>query len=86
MLRRFSFSPMEQIRAVSDVVVHEKYDKSTMNNDLALLRLRLPLHLNRWVRPTCLPSINNLGPRPGTFCTAVGWGAMKERGFDRKFI
>lgn len=83
MLRRFSYSPMEQIRTVSDVIVHEKYNKSIMNNDVALLRLSRPLNFNRWVRPTCLPSFGEeglWGPVPGTTCIAIGWGAVKEHG------
>ncbi|KAL0275641.1 UNVERIFIED_CONTAM: hypothetical protein PYX00_003439 [Menopon gallinae] len=83
MLRRFSYSPMEQIRAVSDVVVHEKYNRTIMSNDVALLRLSRPLNFNRWVRPTCLPSFGEeglWGPIPGTTCIATGWGAIKEHG------
>lgn len=65
-----------------------------MNNDVALLRLATPLSFNRWVKPICLPAPNRvtfagdvnwqLGPRPGTICTAVGWGALRESGPDRK--
>ncbi|KAK6628111.1 hypothetical protein RUM44_010593 [Polyplax serrata] len=88
MLRRFSFSPMEQVRVVADVIVHENYDPVIMNNDIALLRLQKPFDFNRWVRPGCLPSfrghISNFfsTPLPGTHCIAVGWGALRERGID----
>lgn len=88
MLRRFSHSPMEQVRYVTDVIIHENYNETIMNNDLCLLRIREPLSFNRWIRPACLPSlrgkISNFysGPAPGTRCVAVGWGAVKERGRD----
>lgn len=65
-----------------------------MKNDLSLLRLAEPLSFNRWVKPICLPAAHHvtfagdpnwrLGPQPGTECTAVGWGAMRESGPDRK--
>nr|CAD7404502.1 unnamed protein product [Timema cristinae] len=82
MLRRLSFSPSEQLRAVSGVSAHSKYDRTVMKNDLALLRLKDSLRLNRWVRQICLPRVS---PRPFTVCTAVGWGATKEHGPDRKY-
>nr|CAD7266640.1 unnamed protein product [Timema shepardi] len=83
MLRRLSFSPSEQLRAVSGVSAHSKYDRTVMKNDLALLRLKDSLRLNRWVRQICLPRVS---PRPFTVCTAVGWGATKEHGPDRKYL
>ncbi|KAJ9579974.1 hypothetical protein L9F63_004357, partial [Diploptera punctata] len=81
MLRRFSFSPAEQTRAVSYIVLHSQYDRSDMRNDLALIKVKQPLRLNRWVRPACLPPFDFF-PLPETYCTAVGWGATVERGPD----
>ncbi|RZF43330.1 hypothetical protein LSTR_LSTR001591 [Laodelphax striatellus] len=82
-LRRFSFSPMEQTRRVSAVVMHEAYVRSVMQNDVALVRMAKPLRFNRWVRPICLPfGLPLWMPRPGTLCTAVGWGATQEHGPD----
>lgn len=81
---------MEQTRTVSDIIVHEKYDRMLMSNDVALMKLQRPLYFNRWVRPVCLPHMDDgtrealWGPMPGTNCIAVGWGAIKEHGLDRK--
>ncbi|XP_022174294.1 serine protease nudel isoform X2 [Myzus persicae] len=82
-LRRFSFSPMEQSRIVTHAIIHTQYSRSTMENDLAVLRLDRSLEFNRWIRPVCLPD-NKLSwiPFPGTMCTAVGWGATVEHGPD----
>jgi len=84
MLRRFSFSPQEQTRRVTHVVLHNLYDLYSMQNDLALLRLHSKLKFNRWVRPICLPQehISQFGPPSGSICTAVGWGATVEGGKD----
>ncbi|XP_046741125.1 serine protease nudel [Diprion similis] len=88
MLRRFSYSPMEQSRKVSHVVMYPTYDRTVMKNDLALLRLEAPLHFNRWVRPACLPEITTAGahwrtgPTPDTTCVSAGWGSLVEHGPD----
>uniref|UniRef100_A0A1B6DXW5 Peptidase S1 domain-containing protein n=1 Tax=Clastoptera arizonana TaxID=38151 RepID=A0A1B6DXW5_9HEMI len=83
MLRRFSFSPQEQTRSVSHILLHSMYNKTKMQNDLALLKLSDKLKFNRWVRPICLPAAEPpWGPLPGTICTAVGWGATVEHGPD----
>lgn len=72
----------------------DRVNSADMRNDLALLRLATPLSFNRWVRPICLPRPQHVtfagdsewqfGPRPGTMCTVVGWGAIREAGPDRK--
>ncbi|KAJ6641084.1 Serine protease nudel [Pseudolycoriella hygida] len=91
-LRRFSYSPMSQTITVAYVVDHENYSRLDMINDIALLKLESPLIFNRWVKPICLPgpgrttaSFGNdwiWGPREGTICKAVGWGAIREKGPD----
>ncbi|KAK9881867.1 hypothetical protein WA026_018066 [Henosepilachna vigintioctopunctata] len=87
-LRRFSYSPMEQSRWVVAAIAHEEYNKSNLKNDIALLKLSSPVRYNRYVRPICLPSEATAGqdflrgPSPGTICTTVGWGAIMEHGTD----
>ncbi|XP_034249333.1 uncharacterized protein LOC117650158 isoform X2 [Thrips palmi] len=86
MLRRFSFSPMEQTRTINFVVKHDKYNPEDMRNDIALVHVAEPLRLNRWVRPIALADWGGehgpLDPPAGTQCTAVGWGATVEHGPD----
>ncbi|KPJ19500.1 Serine protease nudel [Papilio machaon] len=88
MLRRFSFSPQEQNHRVTHVIVNQNYNQEDMKNDLALLRVRPAIQFSRWVRPICLPGPETAGPnwreepKPGTICTAIGWGATVERGLD----
>ncbi|XP_012251446.2 serine protease nudel [Athalia rosae] len=87
-LRRFSYSPMEQSRKVSRVVMYPAYDRNVMRHDIALLRLETPLYFNRWVRSACLPEATTAGPhwRNGppseTICISAGWGSTVERGPD----
>lgn len=90
-LRRSSYSPSAQITKVSHVIRHEAYDMTTMKNDIALMKLKHQFLFNRWVRPICLPSKGRtssgddwkFGPAPGTLCSAIGWGAIREKGPDR---
>nr|XP_022919420.1 serine protease nudel-like [Onthophagus taurus] len=87
-LRRLSFSPMQQTRFVTRVLIHGAYDRAVLKNDLALIKIDTPLKFNRYVRPICLPSEHTAGrnyleaPPPGTLCTAIGWGATFEHGPD----
>ncbi|XP_041970500.1 serine protease nudel [Aricia agestis] len=87
-LRRLSFSPQEQNHRVSHVIVNQKYSQEDMKNDISLLHVKPGIMFSRWVRPICLPSPDvagldwDVGPQPGTMCTAVGWGATAERGPD----
>uniref|UniRef100_A0A1A9V3W1 Lectizyme n=1 Tax=Glossina austeni TaxID=7395 RepID=A0A1A9V3W1_GLOAU len=87
-LRLSSTSAATQIIPVLDIFVHQDYERFTMSNDIALLRLAAPLQFNRWVKPICLPGVDRTannknwmwGPEENTLCTIVGWGAIRERG------
>lgn len=93
-LRRSSFSPSAQISKVSHVIRHPDYLQSTMKNDIALMKVKQHFSFNRWVRPICLPSKGRtssgdnwkFGPAPGTLCSTLGWGAIREKGPDRNQI
>jgi hypothetical protein len=90
-LRRGSYSPMVQIIPVSNVINHNRYNRLDMKNDIAMLKVAQPLLFNRWVKPICMPGPGRVtdddkwvwGPKPDTtFCTVVGWGAVREKGSD----
>nr|XP_045623846.1 serine protease nudel-like isoform X2 [Procambarus clarkii] len=80
MLRTNSFSPFEQTSIISHVFLHDQYDSKHITNDLALIKLKTPLQLNRWVRPVCLETRSDL--RPGDLCYVAGWGFLTENGTD----
>ncbi|CAK9811280.1 Serine protease nudel [Anthophora plagiata] len=88
MLRRFSFSPMAQVRKARYTVIHPRYSSSDMSSDIGMIMLDDALRFNRWVRPVCLPSLDILGslwrlkPDANTTCVAIGWGIISERGPD----
>ncbi|XP_055376731.1 serine protease nudel [Condylostylus longicornis] len=89
LLRRSSYSSNVQRSKVLQAIIHDDYQHKTMVHDLALLKIEKPLKYNRWVRPICLPDKGRsgltdadwmIGPKPDTLCTAVGWGAIREKG------
>lgn len=49
-----------QVRRVSKVIVHEDFQRRTLANDIALLRLSQPANLTSSVRPVCLPDAREL--------------------------
>ncbi|XP_034949876.1 serine protease nudel isoform X2 [Chelonus insularis] len=83
LLRRFSFSPMAQIRQAKSIIPHHEYKEYNMLNDLALIQLDEGLRFNRWIRAACLPQPQwGNQPTAGDKCTAIGWGATHEHGPD----
>ena len=66
----------QQIR-VSDIFVHPNYDAETVDNDIAVLRLRTPLKMNRFVSPVCLPSSEDNMP-VDSLGTILGWGKRRN--------
>ncbi|XP_045623848.1 serine protease nudel isoform X2 [Procambarus clarkii] len=76
MIRIKSFSPQEQTSVISQIYIHDYYDSKHVRNDVALIRVKTPLQLNRWVRPVCLDTKAELSTRD--VCYVAGWGTLAE--------
>lgn len=61
-----------QDRRVREVIVHEKLNKGSLANDIALLILEQPFDLAENIQPACLPPKNT--KFDGANCFASGWG------------
>ena len=60
---------------VDQIVIHEKYYRAGLQNDIALLFLKTEVALTDAVNTICLPSPNQ--PIDVTRCFGTGWGAKE---------
>ncbi len=69
----------EQVRTVSQIIVHPSYNSSTYDNDLALFKLSSAVTLNSRVQLVTLERSNSaLGA--GVSTTVTGWGTTSSGG------
>ncbi|KAB0802090.1 hypothetical protein PPYR_04276 [Photinus pyralis] len=68
-----------QVRKIKKVVPHKLFDRSTYNNDIAILELDHPLHFDSKIQPACLPHSGSDDPA-GKLGTVIGWGRTMEGG------
>lgn len=61
---------------VRDVIIHGGYHSGTLRNDIAVLTLDVPAHLNAYIKPVCLPPPQDMS---GLICTVTGWGRNGPR-------
>ncbi|KAK6627835.1 hypothetical protein RUM44_010314 [Polyplax serrata] len=65
-------------RRVVKALIHPKFSASTLDSDIALLKLDKPVRFRQEVRPACLPPTNK--KFHGEWATVVGWGTTQEGG------
>ncbi|XP_015813392.1 coagulation factor VII [Nothobranchius furzeri] len=72
----------EQLVQVTQIIMHENYVMSTVDNDIALLRLASPLVYSPHVVPVCLPTRSLAGRELWAIDlhTVSGWGKRSENG------
>lgn len=63
---------------VKEIIMHEKYDPQTLNNDIALMVLGAPLPINN-VTIKAIPLANKPSPN-GATATVTGWGTLVQGG------
>jgi secreted trypsin-like serine protease len=66
-----------QERTIDSVFLHPDWDRETLENDLAILRLSKPVQFNDYVQPACLPGPD---PPPNSSVVIIGWGADRMDG------
>ncbi|XP_041447103.1 transmembrane protease serine 11D isoform X5 [Xenopus laevis] len=72
-------STSSSVLYLESIIVHEKYTRSTSGNDIALLKLSIPLKFTRYIGPVCLPQISDIFA-DGLPCYITGWGTLSEGG------
>ncbi|XP_029556407.1 transmembrane protease serine 2 isoform X3 [Salmo trutta] len=71
--------------SVGHIISHEKYDKQTSDNDIALMKLSTPLTMSNTVRPVCLPNVGvNLTPQREAWIS--GWGSIRSGGSSSGYL
>nr|VZI27007.1 unnamed protein product [Spirometra erinaceieuropaei] len=54
-------------------------DEAGIRDDIALIKLKHPVKLNKYVQPACLPYPDEVF-EAGTLCAVAGWGVTEEDG------
>ncbi|KAH8325994.1 hypothetical protein KR067_012129, partial [Drosophila pandora] len=68
-----------QLVNVSKIILHEKYNHTTVVNDIAILKLEKPLDMtNPAIQPI---ELAEKSPSPGTNVLVSGWGSMTNQPF-----
>lgn len=62
--------------AVKKIIIHPKYNKQTVDNDIAMLMLPRSIQPSKHTAFACLPS--SFQPLPDIRCTIIGWGKMSN--------
>ncbi|XP_038839203.1 chymotrypsin B-like [Salvelinus fontinalis] len=65
-----------QILKPAKVFTHPKWNPSTINNDISLIKLSTPAVLNTNVSPVCLAETADVFA-PGMTCVTSGWGLLR---------
>jgi len=70
-----------QYRSVQQVILHEKFNRSYFENDVALLHLHHSLHFTNHVQPLCMIE-NEMDEKQLSFgsCYITGWGSSVLQG------
>ncbi|XP_051515062.1 acrosin [Myxocyprinus asiaticus] len=78
---RFSQGKDVQYRSVQQVILHEKFNPSNNDNDVALLQLHRPLYFTNYVQPVCIIE-NEMDEKLLNFslCYITGWGSSVSKG------
>ena len=67
---------------VSEIIQHSKYNRTTKQNDIAVLVLSSPVDLFTYpnIKPACLPITESRADMFGRDAVVSGWGRMVEGG------
>lgn len=65
----------EQLRTVSRIVLHPRYEARSHRHDIMLVRLTRPACLSKRVHPVPLPMSC---PQAGEACVVSGWGLVSN--------
>ncbi|CAG9789267.1 unnamed protein product [Diatraea saccharalis] len=81
-------APAVQDRGIINATIHPSFNIPPFHNDLAILRLDIPVDLNDYVAPICLPQNGEqlAGVKIGEIAQAAGWGKINMTTEERAKI
>uniref|UniRef100_H0Y0K2 Peptidase S1 domain-containing protein n=1 Tax=Otolemur garnettii TaxID=30611 RepID=H0Y0K2_OTOGA len=62
---------------VIDFIIHQDYNSSTLQNDIALAQLAFPVNYSARIQPVCLPD-KTFMVKTDTPCWVTGWFRLRE--------
>ncbi|XP_023226849.1 uncharacterized protein LOC111627497 [Centruroides sculpturatus] len=68
-----------ETKRVITTYIHHNHNSQTLDNDIALLKLQLPVELNKNICLICLPA-RGVTQQAGKLCTVTGYGYQGEAG------
>jgi len=76
--------PKAQFRDVDEIINHKDYNPNTLNNDIALIKLKKPVTCKaKKIEVACITTNE---PSEGDVCTVSGWGTLKSQGKQPKSL
>lgn len=66
------------VRLVSNIIIHPQYDSLELKNNIALIKLEVPVKYSRYIVPACLSDGSNA--YNGRYGYATGWGSLSLGG------
>ncbi|XP_053348809.1 plasma kallikrein-like [Clarias gariepinus] len=67
---------------LENIIVHPNYNKTSVENDIALIKIKKPITFNNVVRPVCLTEkVKEAEFLQGKKCTVTGWGRLSSGSF-----
>ena len=76
----------EQTRTLDKIILHPKWNLSSLDYDLALIKLSSPVELNDHVAPVCLPSESQDDKfNPRSACVVTGWGSTSTEFYNPEY-
>ncbi|XP_076039179.1 trypsin-1-like [Oratosquilla oratoria] len=81
-IHKFSDFYSDSITA-DKLILHPDYNNDTLENDIALVRLKTAVPLSDTVLPVCLATSP---PKVGTLAVVSGWGFLSYNGSSQEFL
>jgi secreted trypsin-like serine protease len=63
---------------VEKVIAHADYNGKTLENDIAVLKLKEKVTLSKWIQPACLPEAKSNSYPEKPQAQVLGWGKTKS--------